>query len=343
MPSPRCSTTPTSSMNATPKRAEGRPLELWLDAPNILMRGADDCEGLACFLAAEMRVRAPTSETPDRRPAAAVMLKTDQAPWPLARRRHRPRYERNLRPESTTSAWDSIEMGSTQTSANNGQALWAVVGLGAVAATGVVIAQSMTSTTTVIKPSKDTGPDIEPDKVEPDKDPTSTGPHPTIGRPFRPGFPYEAANAATACKHRPIVHPAGVAAASSGMTLDDWLATVAFLETYPNAPVHIGSLRAKPLQTAWLRIRGYVRACLRTPDKDPDTQKDTDPSKDDVGPKLHPTLGPPYGVGRGSEKRNVELACERKPVHFIDELIDYVIWQYLGNKDDGMGVDSSAY
>ena len=39
----------------------------------------------------------------------------------------------------------------------------------------------------------------------------------------------------------------------------------------------------------------------------------------------------------------VNMALADGSVHFIDELIDYVIWQYLGNKDDGMGVDSSAY
>lgn len=49
--------------------------ELWLDAPSILKRGSDDCEGLACFLAAELRVRAPNSVRPHRMPAACVRLK----------------------------------------------------------------------------------------------------------------------------------------------------------------------------------------------------------------------------------------------------------------------------
>lgn len=55
---------------------DGRKVEeLWLDAATILKRGKDDCEGLACFLAAEMRVRAPNSVRPYRVPAACVRLK----------------------------------------------------------------------------------------------------------------------------------------------------------------------------------------------------------------------------------------------------------------------------
>lgn len=49
--------------------------ERWLDIPSIRREGHDDCEGLACWLAAEMRVRAPNSVGPRKRPAAGVVLK----------------------------------------------------------------------------------------------------------------------------------------------------------------------------------------------------------------------------------------------------------------------------
>ncbi len=39
----------------------------------------------------------------------------------------------------------------------------------------------------------------------------------------------------------------------------------------------------------------------------------------------------------------VVMALVDGSVHFIDETIDYVTWQYLGNKDDGRVVDSSEY
>jgi hypothetical protein len=54
--------------------------ELWLDAPNILMRGYDDCEGLSSFLAAEMRTKEQNSVSDRRWPAAAVWLKPTKVP-----------------------------------------------------------------------------------------------------------------------------------------------------------------------------------------------------------------------------------------------------------------------
>lgn len=54
--------------------------ELWLDAPSILSRGYDDCEGLASFLAAELRTRSPNSVGQQIRPAAYVRLKTTRTP-----------------------------------------------------------------------------------------------------------------------------------------------------------------------------------------------------------------------------------------------------------------------
>lgn len=54
--------------------------ELWLDAPAILRREYDDCEGLASFLAAELRVRSPNSIGMQRRPMACVKLKTTRYP-----------------------------------------------------------------------------------------------------------------------------------------------------------------------------------------------------------------------------------------------------------------------
>lgn len=53
---------------------EGMP-EVWLDIPAILAQGYDDCEGLACWLAAEARTRAPNSIGPSKRPLAVVKLK----------------------------------------------------------------------------------------------------------------------------------------------------------------------------------------------------------------------------------------------------------------------------
>lgn len=58
---------------------EGSP-EVWLDIPAILNQGHDDCEGLAAWLAAEMRLRAPNSETKRKHPLAVVSLvKTKRA------------------------------------------------------------------------------------------------------------------------------------------------------------------------------------------------------------------------------------------------------------------------
>lgn len=54
--------------------------EQWLDIPSIIAQGYDDCEGLACWLAAECRVRAPNSVGPHRRPHACVVLKQTK-PW----------------------------------------------------------------------------------------------------------------------------------------------------------------------------------------------------------------------------------------------------------------------
>lgn len=49
--------------------------ELWLDIPSILDRGYDDCEGLACYLAAELRVRSKNSLGVGRRAIASCVLK----------------------------------------------------------------------------------------------------------------------------------------------------------------------------------------------------------------------------------------------------------------------------
>jgi len=57
--------------------------EIWCDAPTILKAGHDDCEGLASFLAAEMRVKGPNSEVRERVPLACVRLKTTSLPGML--------------------------------------------------------------------------------------------------------------------------------------------------------------------------------------------------------------------------------------------------------------------
>lgn len=53
---------------------EGTP-ELWLDIPAIMRQGFDDCEGLSCWLAAELRMRDVNSVGDKRRTAAVVVLK----------------------------------------------------------------------------------------------------------------------------------------------------------------------------------------------------------------------------------------------------------------------------
>jgi hypothetical protein len=50
-------------------------VECWRDIPSILRAGQDDCEGLACWLAAEMCERAPHSEGPTRAATARVVLR----------------------------------------------------------------------------------------------------------------------------------------------------------------------------------------------------------------------------------------------------------------------------
>ena len=54
--------------------------ELWLDVPAILQRGYDDCEGLSCWLAAEMRARENNSVGTKRVPTAACWLKRTRVP-----------------------------------------------------------------------------------------------------------------------------------------------------------------------------------------------------------------------------------------------------------------------
>jgi len=48
--------TPSLYKSGVRYRREGTP-EKWKDIPTILRDGFDDCEGLACWLAAELRVR----------------------------------------------------------------------------------------------------------------------------------------------------------------------------------------------------------------------------------------------------------------------------------------------
>lgn len=64
--------------------------EVWLDIPNILKQGHDDCEGLSSFLAAELRCRAPNSVGPRRRRFACVKLKVTRTPGLLHARVYDP-------------------------------------------------------------------------------------------------------------------------------------------------------------------------------------------------------------------------------------------------------------
>jgi hypothetical protein len=57
--------------------------ELWLDAPSILARGFDDCEGLSSFLAAELRCKPQNSVGSRLYPAACVRLKKTRMPGML--------------------------------------------------------------------------------------------------------------------------------------------------------------------------------------------------------------------------------------------------------------------
>ena len=63
-----------------PDRAPLDITEIWMDIPNILKTGHDDCEGLSSFLAAECRVRAPNSLGPRKRKLAGVRLKITKTP-----------------------------------------------------------------------------------------------------------------------------------------------------------------------------------------------------------------------------------------------------------------------
>lgn len=60
-------------------REEGSP-EKWKDIPSILRDGYDDCEGVACWLAAEMRVRPRNSVENRAVPGARVILRTTSTP-----------------------------------------------------------------------------------------------------------------------------------------------------------------------------------------------------------------------------------------------------------------------
>jgi hypothetical protein len=56
------------------------PIEVWCDIPSAIRAGRDDCEGLSCWLAAELRERAPNSLGSARLPAARVVLRRQRSP-----------------------------------------------------------------------------------------------------------------------------------------------------------------------------------------------------------------------------------------------------------------------
>lgn len=169
----------------------------------------------------------------------------------------------------------------------------AVALLGAAALGGAFLFSSRASAKVV--PSDDGGDDTPP------PDPTLPRDHPTIGRPFVPGQANELANAKAACSTKPKKHPRGVSQKSS-QKLDDWLANVAFWETYPAAPTKLE--QGSTFTPAWLRLRNYVRDCLKTGGKDKETPKGIVPDTAETFPD------------RGAEIRNATLVVQTKPRTF---------------------------
>ncbi|TPV93776.1 MAG: hypothetical protein B7733_18635 [Myxococcales bacterium FL481] len=153
----------------------------------------------------------------------------------------------------------------------------------------------------------DVAPSEKPDKPAiPDK-PSQPKPDPLpdhrrlLGEPFRPGRSNEAHNAAMACKRKPKRHPNGYARGAT-QKRDDWLANVAYWESYPQGPLQIKDpVKHRKYAQSWLRIRAHVRKCLglsQKPDKVPD------PDVPESGTKF---------PDRGAEIRNAALAVEQKP------------------------------
>ena len=146
----------------------------------------------------------------------------------------------------------------------------------------------------------DVAPDI-PGAVTPDKPDDVAPEHKRLfGPPFRPGRSNEPHNANTACSARPKRHPNGYARGAA-QKLDDWLANVAYWESYPQGPTVITDpVKHRKYAQAWLRIRAHVRKCLRVPDK-PDVPGADVPQSGQKFPD------------RGAEIRNAALAVEQKP------------------------------
>ena len=122
-----------------------------------------------------------------------------------------------------------------------------------------------------------------------------------FGSPFVPGEGNEQHNALIACRGKPVRHPNGFARGAT-QKLDDWLANIAYWETYPSAPTIITNpVREKKFAESWLRIRGHIRKCLRiTPKKETEPKFDT------------PKSGTKF-PDRAAEIRNAALAVEQKP------------------------------
>lgn len=146
-------------------------------------------------------------------------------------------------------------------------------------------------------------PEIKPkDPKDPTK-PKEEKPkgHATIGTPYKPGKTFERHNATEVVKHRPGAHPVGK---RGSKTSADWLANVAYWETYPMSPVVIPSGDAVSA-AAWKRIRSYVVAAMSAGKTKEDDKKGS----------LHKTIGSPYRPGSDQERANAGIAVRTKPSH----------------------------
>ena len=153
--------------------------------------------------------------------------------------------------------------------------------------------------------------------------PVTSPPRLLIGVPFRAGQVYENHNAAEVCKLRPTKHPSG-RRRGRGQSLGDWLANVAYWETYPEGPPILSATDAShhPYRAAWVRLRRAVDICLGGK---PETAKPgpkpsagpRPPSKPKPTPAPEPStaaiFGPPYKTGRANEVHNIKLACKLRP------------------------------
>jgi hypothetical protein len=146
---------------------------------------------------------------------------------------------------------------------------------------------------------------LKPSTTKPGKDTTPKG-HPTIGEPYRPGRANEEHNAAVAADKKPTAHPVGLSQGKQDQV--QWLANVAYWESYPLAPVKIPAGDSEWAR-AWIRLRDMIAKALKV--KPGETPKKNDKTDKKTG--LFPTLGAPYRPGSDQEGANAKLAVKLLP------------------------------